>query len=85
MQPTLAAIPIFLLVMMPVLMVWEAVWKGIGLWKSGRNNQLIWFIFIFIFNTMGILPIVYLAFFQRKADKAREKPPAKPVKKKRKK
>lgn len=48
------------------LIVWEAVWKGIGLWKSGRNNQLAWFIAMFIFNTAGILPIIYLAFFQKK-------------------
>jgi len=46
--------------------VWEAIWKGIALWKCGRNNQLKWFIFILIFNTVGILPIVYLLFFQKK-------------------
>jgi len=28
-----------------------------------------WFIAIFIFNTVGILPIIYLAFFQKKATK----------------
>ncbi|HPN14954.1 MAG TPA: DUF5652 family protein [bacterium] len=49
------------------LMIWEAVWKGIALWKSGRNNQLKWFIAIFIFNTVGLLPIVYLKFFQKKS------------------
>jgi len=48
------------------LVIWEIVWKGIGLWKSGRNNQLKWFIAIFILNTVGILPIVYLKFFQKK-------------------
>ena len=46
--------------------LWEAVWKAIALWKCGRNRQLVWFIFIFIFNTAGILPIIYLIFFQRK-------------------
>ncbi|MBM3228707.1 hypothetical protein FJZ20_02400 [Candidatus Pacearchaeota archaeon] len=49
-----------------VLMIWEGVWKGIGLWKSGRNNQLAWFVCIFIFNTIGILPIIYLLAFQKK-------------------
>ncbi len=48
------------------LVLWEAVWKGIALWKSGRNNQLVWFICILIFNTVGILPIVYIVFFQKK-------------------
>jgi len=49
-----------------VLALWEAVWKIIALWKSARNNQLKWFICIAIFNTAGILPIVYIKWFQKK-------------------
>ena len=45
--------------------LWDLVWKGIALWRCGRNKQLAWFICILIFNTAGILPIVYLIFFQR--------------------
>jgi methionyl-tRNA synthetase len=48
------------------LLIWEAVWKAIGLWKSGTQKQLAWFICIFVFNTAGILPIIYLAYFQKK-------------------
>ena len=40
--------------------VWEGVWKGIALWQAGRNGLLVWFIGIFIFRTLAILPIVYL-------------------------
>lgn len=47
----------------------DIVWKAIALWKAGRSNQLAWFICLFIFNTAGILPILYLLFFQKK-DKA---------------
>ena len=49
-----------------VIMIWTAIWKAIALWKSGRNNQLAWFIVLFIVNTVGILEIVYLLFFQKK-------------------
>jgi len=56
--------PSVLLWLLPLL-IWDGVWKGIGMWKSGRNNQLAWFICILIFNTAGILPIIYLAFFQK--------------------
>ncbi len=49
-----------------LLVLWEGIWKGIALWKCGRNNQLVWFIAILIFNTVGILPILYLLFFQPK-------------------
>lgn len=45
---------------------WELIWKGIALWKCGRNKQLVWFIFILILNTVGILPIIYLLFFQKR-------------------
>ncbi len=48
------------------LIVWSAIWKGIGLWKSGRNNQLAWFVTLFVLNTAGILPIIYLLWFQKK-------------------
>jgi hypothetical protein len=54
------------LILLSGLILWETVWKIIALWKSGRNNQLVWFVFIALFNTAGILPIVYLAFFQKK-------------------
>ncbi len=46
--------------------LWELLWKAIALWKTGRNNQLYWFGFILILNTVGILPIIYLVFFQKK-------------------
>jgi len=47
------------------ILAWTMVWKGIGAWKSARNGQLIWFVAFFIFNTLGILPIVYLLWFQQ--------------------
>jgi len=48
------------------LVVWEAVWKGIGLWKAARNSQRNWFIALLLLNTACILPIVYIKFFQAK-------------------
>ena len=52
--------------LIPLLVVWEMVWKGIALWKAGRNAHLIWFICLFIFNTVGILPIIYIFAFSKK-------------------
>lgn len=51
-----------------VIAMRDIVWKAIALWKSGRNNQVVWFVCLFIFNTAGILPILYLLFFQKKED-----------------
>ena len=48
--------------------VWSAAWKGVALWRAGRNGQLAWFIVMFIVNTLGILEIIYIfAFSRRKA------------------
>ena len=57
-----------------IISIWSLIWKGMALWKCGQNNQLAWFVIILIFNTAGILPIVYLLFFQPKAVKARKVP-----------
>jgi predicted membrane channel-forming protein YqfA (hemolysin III family) len=48
-----------------VLAIWDAVWKLIAMWKSARNNQLAWFVCLAIFNTVGILPILYITLFQK--------------------
>ena len=56
--------PIHFTVWLILLMAWEMVWKGIALYKSGKHKQITWFVVMFIINTLGLLPIIYLAFFQ---------------------
>ncbi|MFQ6122316.1 MAG: DUF5652 family protein [Dehalococcoidales bacterium] len=53
----------------PLVVVWSMAWKGIALWRAGRNGHLVWFIVLFIVNTMGILPIIYIFAFSRKGNK----------------
>jgi hypothetical protein len=48
-----------------VLAIWDGVWKLIAMWKSARNGQLPWFICLAVFNTVGILPILYILLFQK--------------------
>ena len=50
-------------------MVWSLIWKGIALWKAGRNEHLVWFIVLFLVNTLGILPIIYIFAFSRRRAK----------------
>ncbi len=49
-----------------VYILWELPWKGVGLWKAAQLSHKRWFIAILIFNTLGILPIVYLKFVAKK-------------------
>lgn len=53
-------------VIIVLVTIWEAIWKGIGLWKSAGRKQLAWFVVMFIINSAGILPIIYIYFFQKK-------------------
>ncbi len=48
-----------------VLVVWDLVWKALALWKAARHRQKIWFVFLLLINSVGILPIIYLQFFQK--------------------
>jgi hypothetical protein len=48
-----------------VIALWDGVWKAIALWHAARRNQKAWYVFLIIINSLGILPIVYLAFFRK--------------------
>ena len=52
-----------------LLIVWEVIWKAIGMWKSARNNHIWWFVAILVVNSLGILPIIYIALFNDKRNK----------------
>tara|TARA_Y100000310_G_C20290631_1_gene627048 strand:- start:132 stop:428 length:297 start_codon:yes stop_codon:yes gene_type:complete len=46
------------------ILIWTIAWKAVGAWHSARDNNLLWFISFFLFNTFGVLPIVYIFFFR---------------------
>ena len=55
-----------------LVFLWSLLWKGLALWKSANLGQKIWFIVILIFNTVGILEIIYLFAFAKKKMKLSE-------------
>jgi len=55
--------------LIPIIIItglWDIVWKMIGMWKAAKANQVAWFICIAIFNTLGILPIIYILTHRKK-------------------
>jgi predicted permease len=52
--------------LLAILGVWDLAWKAYGMWRAARNNQVWWFVAILIFNTIGILPILYIYVFSKK-------------------
>jgi hypothetical protein len=60
MEQEIQSILPWLIPVIAIVAIWDCVWKLIAMWKAARNNHLAWFICIFIFNTIGILPIIYI-------------------------
>ena len=54
---------------LPLIGIWDLIWKGLSLWKAGRNGQRNWFVALLIVNSLGILPMIYLKFFQKVLNK----------------
>lgn len=44
---------------------WTVPWKGVALWRAARNHQRGWFVILLVFNSLGILEIIYLKFWQK--------------------
>lgn len=49
-----------------MLVAWSIVWKGLALWKSARKSDKVWFVCILVINSVGILEIIYLTFFEKR-------------------
>lgn len=48
------------------VILWSVVWKGFALYRAGKQSQTGWFVALYLINTLGILEILYLAFFSKR-------------------
>jgi len=51
-----------------LIVLWTLPWKGYALWKAAKNGKKEWFIVLFVVNTLAILEILYLKFWQKKTE-----------------
>jgi Family of unknown function (DUF5652) len=56
--------------MLGIIIVWSLIWKGVALWKAARNSHTVWYVFMLIVNTAGILEIIYIFGFSKKGQTA---------------
>ncbi len=49
-----------------VLGLWILFWKGCSLWIATKNDKKLWFAILLIFNTIGILEIIFIFFVAKK-------------------
>lgn len=47
-------------VLILVLILWTMLWKGLALWNAARRKDTAWFVILLVFNTLGILELIYL-------------------------
>ncbi|MBU0672670.1 MAG: hypothetical protein KJ732_06560 [Candidatus Margulisbacteria bacterium] len=52
--------------LLSIVILWSIIWKGFAMWKAARNNQSAWFVALLVINTVGILEIIYISYFQKK-------------------
>ena len=65
--PYLAGIFLFLI---PLVVAWDAVWKGIAMWRAARNGNMVWYVALLVVNSAGILPIIYILGFSKRGNTA---------------
>lgn len=52
-----------------IIGLWSLPWTGIALWRAAQKKDLFWFVVLMIFNTAGILDIIYIYLINRDIDK----------------
>ena len=60
---------VYFIPLIVIITLWDFFWKAWGLWISAQRKEKIWFALILIINSAGILPIIYILFFQKKRRK----------------
>ena len=64
--------PVWLIAVTILIAIFELIMKGLGLWRSARNKHTVWYVLIFIFNTAGILPLIYLLLYKENGAKKKK-------------
>jgi len=49
----------------PIIYVWSAIWKVVALWKAAKKDSKAWFVVLFVFNSFGLLEILYIFLFHK--------------------
>lgn len=79
MQDALNQIPSWVTPAIILLAVWGSVWKALALYKAGKLRQPVWFVVMFLVNTLGILEIFYIFVFSKMVPAAKVDAKVEPV------
>lgn len=73
--PNVAGWFAFIIPIIILLSLWSLLWKAWALWKSARQSQKGWFVVFLLINTLGILEILYIYIFSKKAEQGNRPTP----------
>jgi hypothetical protein len=59
-------------IVVPIILTWSFVWKGLALWKAAKKDAKVFFVIILLFNTVGLFEILYF-FVLSKVDFSKTK------------
>ena len=51
-----------------LIAIWSLYWKARALWRAARLGEKGWFVALLLINTAGILDILYLYIFSKRAE-----------------
>ena len=52
-----------------VVLLIDLILKGFALWRASRNKHHVWFIILLVFESAGLLPLIYLLWFTKDWEK----------------
>ncbi|OGM29824.1 hypothetical protein A2801_00145 [Candidatus Woesebacteria bacterium RIFCSPHIGHO2_01_FULL_41_10] len=58
-----------MIILVVVVSLFDLVMKAIALWKAARARQKYWFIALLLLNTVGVIPLIYIFFVNKRASK----------------
>lgn len=50
-------------------LTWSTIWKGLALWRSAKKDDSLWFVILLVFNTAGLLEILYYFVISKRKKK----------------
>jgi hypothetical protein len=67
-------------IVIALISLWTLVWKIYASWNASKKGQKGWFVAIIVFNTLGILDMIYIFAILKKSLKQVIKDFKKPLK-----
>lgn len=56
------------IVLVLLVAAWEIGWRIPSVWRAAQRGHKVWFVFLLLVNSLGVLPIIYFLTAGKKSD-----------------